>query len=149
MKTVLIANICLLLCIGLLPADEGDFTPRLAINHKGFVDEALAYLLKERPDVKAENLAFSSLDYHYQPMPNTTSECDAQGCRTVPAAPFQERLMVSFTVLDSKRKEMIDGVNYEVHDMLSVQFPTPRMTEWFISKGTSQAAIQEDSQKKK
>jgi len=143
MKNVLIANICLLLCGGVLAAEEGEFTPRLAVNHKGFVDEALAHLLKERPEVKAENLAFSSLDYHYQPMPATTAECDAQGCRTVPAAPFQERLMVNFTVLDSKRKERIDGVNYEVHDMLSVQFPTPRMPEWFISQGKSQALIDE------
>lgn len=148
MKKILIANIYLLLSIGLLPAEEAEFTPRLAINHKGYVDEALAHLLKERPEVKAENLAFSSLDYLYQPMPDTTVECDAKGCKILPAAPFQERLAVNFTVLDSKRKETIDGVNYEVHDILSVQFPTPRMPEWFINKGTSRSVLAEETGKK-
>ena len=91
----------------------------------------------------AENLGFSSLSYQYQTMPGTTVECDAQGCKIVPAAPFQERLSMSFTVLNSKRMEVIDGVKNEVHDVLVVQYPTPRMPEWFIGKGRSMTPIPE------
>jgi len=141
----------ILIALSYLPAQAEEaateFKPRLAIDHKAYVDEALAHLLKERPDVVAENLAFSSLGYQYQTMPGTTVECDAKGCRILPAAPFQERLTVSFTVLDSKRQEMIDGMNNEVHDMIVVQFPTPRMPGWFINKGTSSSVIQEAPKK--
>lgn len=141
----------ILLALSTLPAQAEEaateFNPRLAIDHKAYIDEARAHLLKERSEMVAENLAFSSLGYQYQTMPATTVECDAKGCRIVPAAPFQERLTVSFTVLDSKRQEMIDGVNNEVHDMIVVQFPTPRMPGWYINKGTSMAPIPEAPKK--
>ena len=113
------------------------FTPRLPIDHEKYIDEALSYLLKERPSLKADDLAFSNIQYMYQQMDATTSQCGPDGCKIVPAAPFQERLSVSFTVLDSKREiPSPEGTRIE-HKELVVQFPTPRMPQWYILNGTS------------
>ena len=113
------------------------YTPRLNIDHKKYIDEALGYLLKERATLKADNLVFSDMQYMYQQMPGTSPQCRPDGCKIVPAAPFQERLSVTFTLLDSKREiSSQEGTRIE-HKLLIVQFPTPRMPEWFILNGTS------------
>jgi len=130
---ILILSICTTTALH----SQETFTPHLPIDHKKYIDEALNYLLKERPTLKADNLAFSHIQYMYQQMDSTTSQCGPDGCKIVPAAPFQEQLSVSFTVLDSKREiPSPEGTRIE-HKELVVQFPTPRMPQWYILNGTS------------
>ena len=119
---------------------EEVFTPKLPIDHKLYIDEALRHLLKERPKLSAANLAFSHISYQYQTMGPTTSVCGPNGCQIVPAAPFQETLSISFTVLDSKRSVAKGNDTLIEHDSLVVQFPTPRMPQWHILTGTSSYA---------
>jgi hypothetical protein len=126
---------CFVLCTFAYAEDK--FTPRLAIDHKAHIDEALQYLRKQRPAVKPENLAFSYMSYQYQMMDGTTSVCGPEGCRIVPAAPFQETLSIAFTVLDSKRLVTNADGDFIEYDSLVVQFPTPRMPEWHILEGKS------------
>jgi hypothetical protein len=113
------------------------FVPRLAVDHKAHIDEALQYLLKQKPSLKPENLAFAHMSYQFQMMDATTSLCGPGGCRIVPAAPFQETLSIVFTVLESKRLVAGPDGNLIEHETLAVQFPTPRMPEWFIFDGKS------------
>ena len=131
--SILILSICTTIAL----YSQETFTPRLPIDHEKYIEEALSYLLKERPSLKSDNLAFSNIQYIYQQMDPTTSQCGPEGCKIVPAAPFHERLSVSFTVLDSKREiPSPEGPRIE-HKQLVVQFPTPRMPQWFILNGTS------------
>lgn len=134
MKTLLIAIVLLVSTLGQSPGET--FVPRFNVDHKAFIDEALSYLLKTRPAIKAKNLEFVGIDYHYQPMPDATVECGPDGCVVSPAAPFQETLSISFKVISSKKEVDRDGERYTEFDTLAVQFPTPRMNEWFINDGT-------------
>ena len=115
---------------------EEQFNPRLPIEHKKFIDEALDHLLKERPDIKAANLNVISLNYNFQPMEGTTVECGPKGCVIKSSAPFNERLSVSFQIMDSRRKIVVDGKNCIEYDGVTVQFPTSRMDQWSIGKST-------------
>ena len=135
LKSTTILIVILLSGIFHCQADE-PFVPRLPINHKAYIDEGLNYLLKQHPEIKLENIKLLSLQYQYQPAPGTTTECGPNGCIIKPAAPFIEQLTVSFKLTDSKRLVTKDGVEFFEYDGLSVQFPTPRGSDWFIGKVT-------------
>lgn len=127
-------TISVLICFVMTLYAGEQFNPRLPIDHKKYIDEALSHLLRERPDIEAANLQLVSLNYSFQPMEGTTAECGPNGCIIKPAAPFSENLYVSFQIMDSKRSVVKDGQNYAEYDGITVQFPTPRRNHWFIGK---------------
>jgi hypothetical protein len=141
-KALILSLAALCLVAGTVRSEEKEeFATRLKIDHKAYIDEALQYILKERPTMKPENLAFSHMSYHFQMMEPTTQVCGPEGCKIVPAAPFQETLTVSFTVLDTKSISTTAEGTFQQYETLNVQFPTPRMPEWYLLTGTSTARI--------
>lgn len=113
-----------------------DFVPKLQIDQKELIDEALAKLLEHDPSLKANDLEVSGLSYQFQPMPGTVMKCGPEGCKLVEETPFSEMLTVGFRIKSSERKTTVDGKAVLLADGISVQFPDHRRPEWHFGKMT-------------
>ncbi|MDF1815331.1 MAG: hypothetical protein P1V20_24230 [Verrucomicrobiales bacterium] len=135
MKPVLTISVLTFLFLTFLFAEE-KFTPRIAIDHQKYVDEALAKLLEKRPDIAPDNLSFHNLGYRFNFESATEQVCGPNGCQLKSAAPFREKLSVGFVILDSAEEKIQEGRKTIVRKGLVVHFPTPRSNEWFIGEST-------------
>lgn len=122
-----------------------DFVPKLQINQKELIDEALAKLLEHDPSLKASDLEVSGLSYQFQPMPGTVMKCGPEGCKWVEEAPFSERLCVEFRIKSSERKVSSNGRETLLSNGISVQFPDHRQPKWFFNSMTYSKQLDKES----
>lgn len=110
----------------------------LPIDVKKIEATALAELLKQRPDLKAEDLKFSGLTYSLVPEPDYAIQQMKDGSekRVFVSENYQE-LSVMYLVLSSKREADENDKPAIVHDAIFVNFPNGRGNAFHLSKGQS------------
>lgn len=117
-------------------ATETEFKPTVGIDHKSYIDKALAHLIEQRPEIDPTNLSCMGLDYRFNFAESTQQVCGPNGCEIKQVAPFKERLSVSFQVLNSGVEMEEDGQKVTKYEGIHVVFPSARNQDWSIGPST-------------